>query len=107
VLGDIVIIMADVNDNVKGPTTQKQLRCMGLIEAITFLHKENPPNTHQRGQALIDGIFVSLLLLDGARGGYLAFDDGLGSDHHGIWMDIPASILWGMAQYQQTQAKAS
>jgi len=45
--GDIVIIMADVNRDVKGTTTQKQLRHMGLIEAITFLHKETPPNTHQ------------------------------------------------------------
>ncbi len=105
-LGDIVIVMADVNDDVKGPTTQKQLRRMGLIKAITFLHKENPLNTHQRGQALIDRIFVSPILLDGARGGYLAFDNRLGSDHCCIWMDIRASTLWGMDQDQQTWAKA-
>jgi len=106
--GDIVIVMADVNEDIKGTTTQKQLRHMGLVEAITFLHKETLPNIHQQhGQVLIDGIFVSPILLDGARGGYLAFDDILGSDHCSIWMDIPASILWGMAQYQQTQAKAS
>jgi len=96
----------DANEDIKGTTTQKHLRCMGLVEAITFLHKEIPPPTHQCGQSPINGIFVSPILLDGARGGYLAFDEGLGSHHRGLWMDIPASMLWGMAQYQQTWAKA-
>jgi len=54
----------------------------------------------------IDGIFVSPILLDGARGGYLAFNEGLGSNHHSLWMDIPTSTLWGRALYQQTWAKA-
>jgi len=105
VQGNLVILMADVNKDVKGTTTQKHLRQMGLVEVITFLHKEIPPPTHQCRQSLIDSIFVSLILLEGARGGYLAFDKGLGSNHQGLWMDILASTLWGMAQYQQTWAK--
>jgi len=79
---------------------------MELIEAITFLHKDIPPPTHRCRQSPFDSIFISPILLDGARGGYLAFDDGLGSNHCTIWMDILASMLWGTAQYQQTQAKA-
>jgi len=43
----------------------------------------------------INGIFLAPSLLEGARGGYFAFSEGLGSDHQGIWQDIPASVLWG------------
>jgi len=56
-------------------------RILGLVEAITSLNKEKPPPTHQHGQSPINGIFVSPALLDGAQGGYLAFDKGLGSNH--------------------------
>jgi len=95
VTGDQVIVLADVNK--EGITTQKQLRRLGLVEVITSLHKEKPPPTHQHGQSLIDGIFVSPVLL---------FDEGLGSDHQGLWLDIPGSALWGTSQQQNTLAKA-
>jgi len=65
VQGDQVIVLADVNKDMKGTTTQKQLRKMGLVEAITTLHKEIPPPTHQHGQSPINGIFVSPVPLDG------------------------------------------
>jgi len=103
---DLVIVLADVNKDIKGTTTQKHLRKMGLVEVITFLHKETPPPTHQHGQSPIDGIFVSPVLLDGAQGEYLAFDEGLGSDHQGLWLNILASMLWGTVPHQQMWAKA-
>jgi len=104
--GDQVIVLADVNQDVRGITTQKQLRRMGLLEANSYLHKEKPPPTHQCGQSLIDGIFVSPILLEGARGGYLVFDKGLGSDHQSLWLDIQGNTLWGTAPHQNTPAKA-
>jgi len=40
------------------------------------------------------------------RRGYLAFNKGLGSNHQGLWLDIPASALWGTLQHHYTLAKA-
>ncbi len=79
---------------------------MGLVDAIMFLRKSKPPPTHQRGQDPIDGIFLSPLLLKGAQGGYLAFDNGLGSNHRGIWLDIPDIALYGENLHTYTAVKA-
>jgi len=64
----------------KGMTTQQKIRQLGLVEEITQLHCSKPPPTHQQGKVPIDGILLSPSLLEGARGGYLALDDGLGSN---------------------------
>jgi len=45
-------------------------------------------------------------LLKGAKGGYLEFDNGLGSDHRGIWLDLPAVNLFGEPNINFTPAKA-
>jgi len=49
---------------------------------------------------------VSPLLLEGAKVGYLAFDNGMGSDHWGMWLDIPATALFGDTLQHYTLAKA-
>jgi len=59
-----VIVLADVNKDMKGTITQKHSRKLGLVDMITHLHKAKNP-THQRGQFPIDRIFVSPVLLDG------------------------------------------
>jgi len=77
-----------------------------IVEAILTLHKTKPPQTHQRGQAAIDGIFLLESLLEGAKGGYLEFDNGLGCDHRGIWLDLPVVDLFGDPNTNYTLAKA-
>jgi len=75
------------------------------VEAITTLHKTKPPQIHQRGQLAIDGIFLSESLLEGAKGVYFEFDDRLGSNHRGIWLDLPVVDLFGDPKINYTLAK--
>jgi len=103
--GDQVLIMMDVNKDVKGPTTKKNIKTMGLVKAIMTLHMSKLPPTHQRGQDPIDGIFLSPWLLEGAQGGYLEFDDEMGSNHRGLWLDIPDLALFGETLNNYTPAK--
>jgi len=103
--GEQIIIMADINEDIKGPVTKKYICQIGLVEALMTLHKTKPPQTHQRGQEPIDRIFLSESLLEGAKGGYLEFDNGLGSDHRGIWL-LPAANLFGDPNINYTPAKA-
>jgi len=88
--GEQIIIMADINEDIKGTETKKNIHQIGLVKALMTLHRTKPPPTHQRGQEPIDGMFISKSLLKGAKGGYLEFDNGLGSEHRGIWLDLPA-----------------
>jgi len=71
-----------------------------------MLYRTKPPLTHQRGQEPIDKIFILESLLEGAKEGYLEFDDGLGSDHRGIWLDISASNVFRDPNINFTPAKA-
>jgi len=110
--GGQVLIMLDINKDMKGLTTKQKIKTMGLVEAITTLHKSKPPPTHQRGQDPIDGIFLSPSLLEGTQGGYLEFDSRLGSDHRGLWLNIPKVALFGdtlniyiLAKARQLQCK--
>jgi len=45
--GEQIIIMADINKDVKGPKTEKYTCQLGLVEALMTLHKTKPPPTHQ------------------------------------------------------------
>ncbi len=82
------------------PNNKQNIGKMELVEAITTLHKSKLPPTHQRGQEPIDGIFLSSLLR------YLAYDDGIGSNHQGIWLNNPAIMLFGDNLQHHTPAKA-
>jgi len=50
---------------------------------------------HNRGQTPIDGIFAPPSLIESIKAGYLAFREGIPSDHQALWVDLPlASIGW-------------
>jgi len=34
-------------------------------------------------------------MLHGATGGYLAFEEGLLSNHHGLWIDLQMEVVFG------------
>jgi len=44
--------------------------------------------------------------MDQMSRGYLAFDNGRGSNHRGIWIDIPCQNLFGAMDQQYILAKA-
>jgi len=102
----LIIVLADINEDVQGSMTQGHLKKLGLVEAMTKLHLHKLPLTHQHGQVPINGIFVMSMLMDQMSRGYMAFDDGMGSDHQGIWIDIPGQSLFRAVEQQFTPAKA-
>ena len=94
--GDQVIIMLDANEDIRDGYLQKKLEETGLREANRYHHGEDAPATYNRGSKPIDGMFITPSLLDAVQCGYLAFGDAPGvGDHRVLWLDIPASILFG------------
>ena len=77
------------------------LHSLGLYEAITYRYNASTLEpTHQRGQVLIDGIFISgsLLITSGAC---LRFRH-VNSDHRALWIRIKISLAFGHMLYQIT-----
>jgi len=66
---------------------------VGLAEAITQQHGPNGPNTHNWGQNPIDAIFLPTDIIQSVNSGYLAFGEGIPSDHCAMWIDIPLAAL--------------
>jgi len=79
--GDSIILVADMNDDIRDPEIHTLLQSVFLIEVSTNLHATQPPATHNWGSAPIDGIFIPLTLLEHCHAGYLAFGDGVPSNH--------------------------
>jgi hypothetical protein len=94
--GESLIVMVDLNDNVKKGKMAKAMNTMGLREIITFQH-ENLGATFQRGSVPIDGIFVSSEIQP-VRCGY----SNSISDHLCLWVDINEESLLGAAHPGQT-----
>jgi len=91
--GDTVIILADINEDVRTDTIRDPFRQMGLVEAVTEQHGPEGPNTHNRGTTPIDGIFIPPLLLPQVTTGYFTFGEGIPSDHRALWIDKPLAAL--------------
>jgi len=89
----MVIILADINEDVRSEPIQSKFQAMGLVEAITATHSDSGPNTHNRGKNPIDGIFTPRILAQSLTSGYLAFEEGIPSNHRALWIDIPLAAL--------------
>jgi len=90
--GDMVILIADMNKDVRLPKIQKLLRPIGLVDGPTMQHR-SPPATHNRGSLLIDGIFLPITLVDQCKLGYLEIGDAIPSNHRALWLDILAHYV--------------
>jgi len=64
-----------------------------LLEVLTEVTGPIGTATHNRGNTLIDGIYVSQVLLPVITGGYLTFDAAIPSDHRALWIEIPGQVL--------------
>jgi len=73
---------------------------------VTTQHGQDAPNTHNRGSAPIDGIFMPAQLIPNIRSGYLAFGEGIPSDHRLIWVDIPVAALGWLTPPEMVPLKA-
>jgi len=90
---DQVMILGDWNEDICSAAIALPIQQLGLAQAITLIHLTIPPNTHNCGQDPIDGIFIPAEWLLTIMGGYLAFEQGIPSDHWAVWMDIPMEVM--------------
>jgi len=90
--GNIVIVMAHMNDDVRSLTIQHMLQLVGLVDGPTSHHR-SPPATHNQGRYLIDGIFVPMTLIKQCSMGYLKFGNAVPSNHWTLWLDIPTHCV--------------
>jgi hypothetical protein len=86
--GDSIVLMVDLNDDVRTSQVATSMVRMGLKEIVTSKHQA--PNTHQRGSRPIDGIFVSEEICPMACG-YVESP----SDHLCVWMDLDFESIFG------------
>jgi len=93
--GDLVLVMADMNKDVRAPIIQNTFRLVGLVEGLTSQHP-CPPATHNGGSNPINGIFVPFSLLDQCQTGYMEFSEALPSNHWALWIDIAAQNVCSM-----------
>jgi len=61
--GDMVILIVDMNEDVRLPIIQQLLRSVRLVDGPTSQHR-SPPATHNHGSNPIDGIFLLIMLVD-------------------------------------------
>jgi len=70
-----------MNKDILSSDIKKFCQTTHLVEVIAALHGKSPIPTHQRGSKVIDGIFLSLSLLEEAQGGILDFGEAMISNH--------------------------
>jgi len=87
------MILADINEDVQVHPILTIFNQMGLAKVTTATHGTSRPNTHNRGQNPIDGIFISSNLLQGIKTGCFAFGEGIPSDHGAMWIDLSIMSL--------------
>jgi len=76
------VIMGDFNTNTAQPAFKQCFQEVGLVDALAFLHGQLTWPMHNQGSFPIDAIYLSPGLLQGATGGYVAFEEGLLSNLH-------------------------
>ncbi len=91
--GDMVIILADINEDIREEPIPSTFRQMGLVETTIAQHGIQGPNTHNQGTTPIDGIFIPTTLIQTVMLGYFTFGESIPSNHRAIWIDIPLVAL--------------
>ena len=99
--GEQIILMMDSNENIfrpRGSGLVSAIQELGLREVILERHDDlTPPNTYNRGNHPINGIFASPTIKI-RQGGYDAFYEY--SDHRLIWIDIETERVFGEFMYK-------
>jgi len=91
--GDTIFILANINEDIHKESIQAIFWWMGMAEAMITQHGDNGPNTHNCSSTPIDRIFLPTPLIPAIHSGYLAFGEGIPSDHRAMWIDIPVVAL--------------
>jgi len=103
---NLIIVLADVNDDVAHADIQQFCRAVNLTKMIfLLLHGHMAVPTHQWCSTSINGIFIYVELLPHAKGGFLAFGEATHSNHRAVWVDIPKSWWAFIIQKQSSRLK--
>jgi len=86
-------MLVDVNEDVWEDPVLAMATQTGLTDMVTTQHGDQAPNMHNQGSTPIDGIFVPTAFIPEIHSGYLAFGEGIPSDHRAVWIDIPIDML--------------
>jgi len=95
--GDAIILMMDLNGDVRDLELTQPFLDLGLLEVLTTLYGRQVPATHQQSSLPIDGIFVSAHLALFVSNGYLPFGDGVPSNQEDVWLDLPMEVFCPLA----------
>ena len=94
-----IILCMDANADLLEPALQKMLSTTGLIDLVAHQLGSCLPETYVRGKRTIDHIFGTPHIATAVRGaGFLAYNDGIVSDHRGIFLDLCRKTLFGARQ---------
>ena len=95
--GDHIVLGMDANEDVRGGEVDLFMKQVSMREVILELHRDSsPPATYNRNNRRqpIDGLWATPGITI-SRGGYLAFGEGIPSDHRGLWFDVEFSVAFG------------
>jgi len=90
--GDTVILVVDMNEDVRASAIQDMLWAVRLADDPTT-HHVSPPATYNCGTNPIDGIYLPSNLVDQCGSGYLEFGAAVPSNHQALWLDILAKCV--------------
>ena len=93
------MLCMDANADLLDTMLQKLLTNNDLVDLVGTQLGTDLPETYARGTKTIDHIFGTELLATAVkRVGYLAYNDGILSDHRGIFINLCRKILFGEQQ---------
>ena len=99
--GDI-IVMLDANAPLHDKEMMHLLTQTGLYDTMEYVHNKSTPRTYLRGTNTIDHILATAKVLPSIKqAGMLAFNDGIQSDHRGLWLDIKTNELFNKSTPNQ------
>ena len=101
--GDQIILITDINKNIRSNNVQQWLTNIGLREIITTTHKDIVLMV-DNGSQTINGVFASHSLT-AIWLGYLGFGE-FQSNHRCLWVDFLASSLLGFRPPAMLQPQA-
>jgi len=89
-----LVIMGNFNNDTTQRAFKHHFQEVELVDAMAYLHSQPTLLMYNRGSYPIDAIYISPGMLQGAKGGYMAFEEGLLSNHQGLWLDLQTKVLF-------------
>ncbi len=108
--GDHLVLVGNMNKDVRNGLTNELFTALGLREVILKQHSQHlPPATNKNNNSRqpIDGIWASQEL-EVTAAGYLPFGKGCESDHRLLWADFSYHTVFGQespAEYKPPSKK--